>query len=261
MAGESQVTILGCGTSTGVPVISCNCKVCLSAEPKNNRTRSSLHIKTPEISVVIDTGPDLRQQLLREGITYADAILYTHGHVDHTAGLDEARAFCWQRDDRLPLYGSSDTLEILERMFPWGFDDKVYQRGYIRARGVEFSGIFTLGDLVVTPFEVVHASIATHGFHILFPSGNSLAYACDMKSLPGVSYDLLKSCDVHIFDGLRPNSHPSHMTSGEACELADKLGSPCTYLTHLSHEIDYELFSATLPENRHLAYDGLTLSI
>jgi len=257
MGTETKITFLGCGTSTGVPVISCECEVCRSPNPKNNRTRSSLFLESDTTKLLIDTGPDLRQQLLREGITNADALLFTHGHADHTAGFDESRAFCWRREGRLPVYGSADTLHILGQMFPWAFDENYGGRGYVRATGIEFSAPFMIGDFRISPFPVVHASVATHGFRIDLPSGKSLVYASDMKSLPDPAHDLVRLCDVHIFDGLRLEEHPSHMTLSEACALADQLDSPRAYMTHLAHEIEYEREGATLAPNRFLAYDGL----
>jgi len=242
-------------------VISCTCSVCTSEDPKNNRTRSSIFIETPQTKLLVDTGPDLRLQLLREGFTNADAVLFTHGHADHTAGFDEIRAFCWRREDRLPLYGSADTLQILGNMFPWAFDKDYAGRGYVRAEGLLLPERFTIGDLHITPFHVVHASVETHGFVFEFPSGKKLAYASDMKSLPEEHHDLLSQCDLHVFDGLRLVEHPSHMTVDEACALADQLKSPLCYLTHLSHEIDYQIVSNTLPPHRHLAYDGLRLEL
>lgn len=254
---ETKITFLGCGTSTGVPVISCHCEVCRSDDPRDSRTRSSIFLQSPEISLLVDTGPDLRLQLLREEISHADAVLYTHGHVDHTTGLDETRAFCWRRDDRLPMYGSADTLEILARMFPWAFDPSMTYGGYVRATGIKFTEQFQLGDITIIPFEVEHASMATHGFKFILPSGKSFAYASDLKSMPVEHLPLLADCDLHILDGLRFTEHASHMTVGEACALAETLDSPRTYLTHLSHDIHYERDSPGLPPNCKFAYDGL----
>lgn len=259
MSQETKITFLGCGTSTGVPVISCPCKICTSDNPKNNRTRSSIFIQTPTTSVLVDTGPDLRQQLLREKITHADAVLYTHGHADHTVGMDEVRAFCWRREGRLPVYGSAETLEIMTRMFPWAFDVNYQGRGYVRADGILFTDQFNIGDLQVTPFQVHHGSVDTHGFKFLLPSGKSFIYVPDVKTLPDEHLPLLKGCDVHILDGLRLEPHSSHMTVSEACALAQNVESPETYLTHLSHDIDYE--TTPLPENVFFSYDGLSLHL
>ena len=259
MSKHTKITFLGCGTSTGVPVISCECEVCTSTNPKNNRTRSSIFLESDNTQLLIDTGPDLRQQLLRENITNADALLFTHGHADHTVGFDDSRAFCWRREDRLPVYGSGETLQILGQMFPWAFDETYGGRGYVRAQAVEFSDDFMIGDFRIRPFEVIHASVATHGFRIDLPSGQSLAYASDIKSLPPEGKALISDCDLHIFDGLRLEPHPSHMTLSEACALADEIDSPAAYMTHLSHEIEYERETSSLPKNRHLAYDGLNL--
>ncbi len=261
MGVETEIIFLGCGTSTGVPVISCTCEVCTSDDPKNNRTRSSIFLKSENTSLLIDTGPDLRFQLLREGLTHADAVLYTHGHVDHTAGMDEIRAFCWRREDRFPIYGNADTIEILGGMFPWAFDRNYNGRGYVRADAIEFPERFEVGDFTITPFEVVHGAVQTHGFHILLPSGKVLIYASDIKALPPEADELVKEGDVHVFDGLRFEEHPSHMTVQEALALSERVHSKQTYLTHMSHEIDYSRISATLPDHCALAYDGLRLSL
>lgn len=259
MSRQTKITILGCGTSTGVPVISCNCAVCTSDDLKNKRTRSSLFLEHPSASILIDTGPDLRFQLLREKITHADAVLYTHAHADHTVGFDEIRAFCWRREDRLPIYASAETLEVMTRMFPWAFDVNYEGRGYVKAEGKLFPDTFSLGEIQVTPFPVVHSQMETHGFHFSLPSGKSFIYAPDVKSISEEHYPLLKSADLHIIDGLRLEPHPTHMSVKEACELADLLESPETYLTHLSHDINYA--ETPLPPQRHFAYDGLSLSL
>jgi len=162
MGSETKITFLGCGTSTGVPVISCKCSVCLSDDPKNTRTRSSIFLESENTKLLIDAGPDLREQLLREGITETDAILFTHGHADHTAGFDDTRAFCWKREGRLPIHGSEETLGILARMFPWAFDEDYEGRGYIRAKAVPFSESFVIGDFIITPFLVEHASVRSY---------------------------------------------------------------------------------------------------
>ena len=261
MGAETKITFLGCGTSTGVPVISCKCDVCISGDPKNIRTRSSIFLESENTKLLIDTGPDLREQLLREEITEADAILYTHGHADHVAGFDDTRAFCWRREDRLPIHGSEQTIEILARMFPWAFDESYNGRGYIRAKAMPFTSRFHIGDFAITPFLVEHASVETHGFRIDLPSGKSFVYAPDIKRLPDAGMEISRGCDIHIVDGLRHEDHPSHMTVAEALALTQKLDSPRAYLTHISCFVDYHKDSAELPQNRYFAYDGLNFML
>ena len=134
---DSTFTFLGTGTSVGVPVIGCPCDICRSDDPRNKRTRSTVHLRTPELSLLIDFGPDLRLQALREDLTAVDAVLLTHAHLDHLAGFDELRAFCWHRDTTLPIHASPESIAVLQRMFPWAFEDHGY-RGYIRPDPLKF---------------------------------------------------------------------------------------------------------------------------
>ena len=240
-------------------MISCNCEVCTSDNPKDKRTRSSIFIESPTTKILVDTGPDLRAQLLREKITAAHAVVFTHGHADHTVGFDEVRAFCWRREDLLPIHGSEETLEILERMFPWAFNQEKAYQGYVRAEAVPFQNSFTIGDIHITPIPVIHGSVDTHGFRFLLPSGKVLIYIPDAKSIPDLS--LLREANLHILDGLRFEPHPTHMHVDEACAIAEQINSPHTYLTHLSHDIGYERDSSSLPPKRHYAYDGLSIML
>lgn len=261
MSKLSKIIFLGSGTSTGVPVISCSCDVCKSTNPKNKRTRSSIYVESPKTHLLIDAGPDLRQQALRENLTRVDAVLYTHGHADHTTGFDEIRAFCWRREERLPLYGSPDTMEILTRMFPWGFDENYTGRGYVRAKPMPLEDEIQFPDLTVNPYEVIHASLQTHGFFITFPSGKKIAYSSDIKGASEKTKAIMKKANILVIDGLRIEPHPSHFHLSEAIDFAQEIGASKTYLTHMSHEIDYDAVSAELPEGILLAYDGLTLEL
>jgi len=259
MSSEARFLFLGCSTSVGVPVIGCDCEVCLSSDPKNHRTRSSVYLEGDFGSILVDSGPDLHQQALRENLRKVDSVLYTHPHVDHVAGFDELRAFCWRREDDLPLYGSPETLETLKQMYPWAFAAEGTASGYVKAELRPFEGPFEIGTLTITPVEVEHGRVRTHGFRFDY-GNNSIAYISDVKTIPESSMELIKGVQTLVIDGLRYTPHPTHMNIEEAVATSLLLEPKQTYLTHLGHEIDYERTNAELPENIHLAYDGLTLT-
>ena len=157
-----NVLFLGSGTSTGVPVIGCNCEVCRSTDPRNKRWRSSLLVRSATTTLLVDSCPDLRAQALRHNLTAIDAVLYTHEHLDHTTGFDEMRAFCWRRTERLPLYAGAGCLSMLKKMFGWAFDESNTYQGYIRPAAHDHGGQpFTVGDIEVTPVRVLHATVET----------------------------------------------------------------------------------------------------
>lgn len=255
----TTATFLGTGTSVGVPVIGCDCAVCSDRRPGNVRTRSSLHLQSPECSLLIDSGPDLREQALRENIRSVDAVLFTHSHLDHIAGFDELRAFCWRREDPLPLYAGQETLDALERMYPWAIQNT--QKSYVRPELHRIEGPFTIADLSITPVPVQHASVETFGFRVELPQNFTVAYLSDVKAIPERSTPLLQNLDLLIIDALRPEPHPTHMSLEESLAAIDSLQPRQSILTHLAHEIDYDIFSPELPENVALAFDGLKLAI
>jgi len=255
---DSIFTFLGTGTSVGVPVIGCPCGVCASGHPRNNRTRCTVHLRTPELSLLVDFGPDLRLQALREDLTAVDAVLLTHTHLDHVAGFDELRAFCWHREAPLPIHASRDSIMVLQRMFPWAFEDHGY-RGYIRPDPIAFSGPFQVADLKITPLLVDHGAVTTHGFRFDFSGGQSLAYISDVKAIPEATRPLMEGLDVLVLDALRIGKHNTHMSIGESLQASQSIAARRTLFTHLSHEIDYESTSAELPDGVALAYDGLKL--
>ena len=259
-SAESRFLFLGTSTSVGVPVIGCQCSTCTSEHPWDNRTRSSALLEGPWGTLLIDSGPDLREQALREKLSKVDAVLYTHEHVDHIAGFDELRAFCWHREDPLPLYGSRETLAGLERMYPWAFMGEATQRGYVRPEPRPFESTFSFEGLTITPIEVEHGRVRTHGFRFDHDEVGSLAYIPDVKTLPPSSLALLHELDVLVIDGLRHERHSTHMSIGEALVTIDQLKPAHAYLTHLSHELGWEQTNANLPQNVSLAHDGLTLN-
>lgn len=245
----------------GVPVIGCDCAVCTSTDPRNRRTRSSIYLKTDEVQLLVDTGPDLREQALREKLTEIDHVLYTHDHVDHIVGFDEIRAFCWRREDPIPLHGSAHTLASLERMFPWAFGNSA--RNYVRPDPRPFDDFteLLLGDVKVMPFPVEHGASPTHGFLFTLPSGKKVAYAPDVKFFPKASLPSLENLDVLILDALREEPHPTHMSLQEALAAAQQLSPAATILTHLTHDLDFAQTSVKLPPSVSIATDGLTLDL
>ena len=259
MAADFELTFLGTGTSVGVPVIGCDCAVCRSSDPRNKRTRSSIHVHAGEIDVLVDSGPDLREQALRENLRRLDAVLFTHPHVDHVAGFDELRAFCWRRDSPLPMHGGGETLETLQRMYPWAFSPENFYAGYVKPAPIPLNGPFQLGDLRITPLPVHHASVETFGFLFELPGHPPTAYFPDVKSLPPATLDRIRNVDVLIIDALRNAAHPSHMSVAEALAAIEETGAAKAWLTHLGHDNDHATLEATLPPHIRVAHDGLRI--
>lgn len=255
------ITFLGTGTSVGVPVIGCHCAVCTSSDPRNNRTRSSALISTPEVKLLIDSGPDLREQALREKISEIDAVIYTHSHLDHVAGFDEMRAFCWKRDSPLPLYAAESTLEVLKNMFGWAFHQDNTYKGYIKPDPRIIDSPFGIGGLTITPLAVTHGIVETTGFLFENAAGSRLAYLPDVKSIPGTTLALMGGLDLLVIDSLRDVPHATHLSVSEACEISAILSPKKTLLTHLSHDLDHAELAARLPENISPAYDGLAYTV
>ena len=259
MEPEISLTFLGTSTSTGVPVIGCTCDVCCSGDPRLIRTRSSIHLQTDEFSILVDTGPDLREQALREGLNKVDAVLYTHAHLDHITGFDELRAFCWRREAPLPLYGSPSCLREIKRIFEWAFLPTNTYKGYIKPDPIEITAPVQLGRLTVTPVPVTHGSVETHGYRFDFPGMPSTAYLPDVKTIPEESIPLLTEIQILIIDCLHERQHPTHMSLDESLAAAKNLGAKQTYLTHISHELD--VHNVKLPLNCNFAHDGLKLTL
>ena len=257
---STRLIFLGTATSVGVPIIGCDCEVCTSPDPRNKRTRSSLYLESNETRLLVDTGPDLREQALRERLHQIDHVLYTHDHLDHVAGFDELRAFCWHREDPLPIHASAHTLTSLQRMYPWAFGNTA--RNYVRPSPRPFIDFQTLslGDITVQTFPVEHGATPTHGFLFTLPTGQRISYSPDVKSFPPPSKELLKNVDLLIIDALREQPHQSHMSFNEALEASAALAPKQTALTHLTHELDFAQTTAKLPPNIFVATDGLTLS-
>ena len=248
-----KVTFLGTGTSQGVPVIGCECETCRSIDFKDKRLRSSIHLENEKLSVVIDVGPDFRQQVLRAKINWLDAVLLTHEHKDHTAGLDDIRSFNFKQKMDMPIFGRKNVLEQLKLEFAYIFSPKKYP-GVPSVLLNEINGnSFQINEQAIQPIEVMHYKLPVYGFRF-----NNFAYITDAKTIADKEIEKLVGLDVLVLNALQHNSHISHLTLTEAIELAGKIGARQTYLTHISHNLGMSrAVESTLPEGISLAFDGL----
>lgn len=260
MSGFS-LTFLGTGTSVGVPVIGCDCEVCKSTDPRNRRTRSSVVVRHGRSTLLVDSGPDLREQALREQLGAIDAIFYTHAHLDHVAGFDELRAFCWRRDSPLPLHATPACLDALRGMFGWAFQTGARKNpGYVWPDARPIGGVLAFDGLTITPLPVEHAGIDTIG--LLIDDGSArLAYLPDVKQVPPATGALVMDVDVLVVDALRPHPHATHFCTAEALDFSRACRARRTWLTHLGHENDHATLAASLPPGVAVAYDGLTIPV
>lgn len=251
------ITFLGTGTSQGVPVIGCSCEVCKSLDYRDKRLRSSVHIHVNKQSFVIDTGPDFRQQMLREDIGRIDAILFTHAHRDHTAGLDDVRAYNFLQNMDMPVYGMKDTLHQLRNDFAYIFEEHHYPGlPRIDLRPIT-ENPFSINGVKVTPLPVKHFSLPVLGFRI-----GDFSYITDANFISDETYTKLEGTKVFVLNALQQESHISHFTLEQAIEVAHKVKAEQTYFTHLSHKMGlHATVSKELPENISLAVDGLTLTL
>lgn len=251
------ITLLGTGTSSGVPLIGCQCEVCRSLDYRDKRLRVSVHIETHGRSFVIDTGPDFRQQMLREGISHLDAVIFTHQHKDHTAGLDDVRAFNFLQRRDMPVYGRAEVLEQLRREFDYVFAEYRYP-GIPRLQLYEIANEpFEIADITFTPIDVLHHRLPVFGFRI----GN-FAYITDVNHISKTEQAKLKNLDVLVLGALQLEQHISHFTLQEAIDMVETLRPKMAYFTHISHKMGrHGEVERALPPNIRLGYDGLKLRI
>ncbi len=254
-----EITFLGTGTSIGVPVIGCDCAVCTSDDPKNKRLRSSIYIKTDEVELVVDTGPDFRTQCLREGIRHLDAVLFTHAHTDHIMGFDDLRRFTVMEGAKLDIYAKASCLERIKVSFEYLFDGENQYRGYLKPVPHLIQGSFCVGDVEIDPLPVEHGKVETIGFQFTLKNGARVAYIPDAKTVPEATQKLIRGADIFIIDALQPKFHWTHLSIPEAVDLAEKLEMKETWLTHFSCRADYKKIEPTLPDRVHLAWDSLKL--
>lgn len=252
-----KVTFLGTGTSQGVPVIACTCGVCRSGDPRDKRLRTSVMIETSKTKIVIDSGPDFRQQLLREKTRSLDAVVFTHEHKDHIAGLDEVRAFNYICRKKMPVYATERVQTNLKREFPYVFAEEKYP-GIPEIEMFDINDQpFYVNDILLEPINVLHYKLPVKGFKIA-----SFAYITDANFIPESEMKKLKDLDVLVLNTLRRETHISHFNLQEGIELVNQLKPRKAYFTHISHQLGrHEDVSAELPENIELAFDGLQLII
>ena len=260
-----KITFLGTGTSQGVPMIGCNCPVCKSSDPRDNRLRTSALIEEGAFSILIDCGPDFRQQMLRENITDLDAVILTHQHKDHTGGLDDIRAFNYFRKEAFPIYAEEIVQESLKMEYSYAFAEYKYpgvpDYTLHTINEETFTITKTLPDgssasLTITPIRVYHYKLPILGFRI----GN-LVYITDGSSIPASEFSKMQGAELFIINTVRKEKHISHFSLPEALEVIKKVGAPRNYLTHLSHQLGtYRQLESILPDNVHSAYDGLQLT-
>lgn len=249
------VTILGSGTSHGIPMIACDCTVCTSADPRDRRTRPSVAVAWDEATMLIDTSPELRLQSLAGGIRRVDAVLYTHHHFDHIAGLDDLRRFNHVQHRALPCHGLPETLDRIRAMFAYAFeDDPDYPSAKPHLTLHPVAGPFEIGGRTITPIPLLHGRLGILGYRV-----GGFAYCTDVSEIPGDSWPLLAGLDVLILDALRKRPHPTHFNLEQAVDHARRIGARRTLFTHIAHELPHEETNRSLPEGMSLAHDGLVV--
>lgn len=251
------VTFLGTGTSQGVPFIGCPCPVCTSKDKKDQRLRSSIWIKSDTTSVIIDTGPDFRYQMLRAKVKEIDGVVYTHGHKDHVAGLDDIRAYNYWQQKGIDLYTDELTREVLTREFQYVFNGVQYPGIPVLELHTIGEHMFTIGDLAFQPIRVMHYKLPVLGFRI----GN-FTYITDANFIPVEEMNKIAGSNIVVLNALRHEPHISHFTLAEAIQQARETGAGEIYFTHISHQLGlHQEVTADLPPGMHLAYDGLQLHL
>ncbi|MCX8142796.1 MAG: MBL fold metallo-hydrolase [Bacteroidia bacterium] len=253
-----ELIFLGTGTSQGVPLIACDCNVCTSQDSKDKRLRSSVLVRTSQTTLVVDTGPDFRQQMLRENVKVLDAVLFTHEHKDHIAGLDDVRAYNFILKKKMPVYATKRVINALQREFYYIFNDEKYPGIPEIDIHLIDNQAFYIQDIHIQPVELLHYKLPVLGF--IF--NQRLAYITDANYISPPEKNKLKNLDVLIINALRREKHISHFTLQEALDIIQELQPKKAYLTHISHQLGtYKEVSKELPQNVFLAYDGLKITL
>lgn len=255
-----KITILGCGTSQGVPVIGCECDVCRSTDPRDKRLRTSILIQTDSTTICVDAGPDFRQQMLRENVKHLDAILITHHHKDHIGGLDDVRSFNFLQNISMPIYASPEAQEEIKREYSYAFVDK--EELYPGAPTYNLIDIkdnmpIKINELTIEPIPLLHLKMLCYAFRI-----GKFAYVTDFSYMSEESFEKLKGVEYLVIEALRKEKHYSHICLSEAIDIAQRLNVKKAWFTHISHTMGKaEDVNKTLPSNMLLAYDGLSITI
>ena len=252
-----KITVLGSGTSVGVPTIGCHCSVCTSADPRDNRLRPSILVTYEGRNVLIDTTPDFRTQALRAGIDRLDAVIFTHAHADHIMGLDDVRPFNFRQRDRIPIFATPDTMAAVQRCFPYIFDgrDRPSNIPQLDARLIHGERFDVFG-LDFLPIPILHGSQTIHGFRF-----GAAAYLTDHSDIPERSLEQLRSLDVLFLDALRYKPHPTHSTVDHSIKTVEKLQPRRAFFTHICHDLGHQRAESLLPPHIRLAYDGLEILV
>ncbi len=257
---RAEIVFLGSGTSMGVPTLGCGCAVCTSTDPRDRRTRPSIAVlfrdTQQERCVLIDSGPDFRQQALREGITRIDAVLYTHAHADHILGLDDLRPLSFKGAEKIPLYADPATAHVLNTVFEYTFSEanKYPHKARVALHPLEARTRMFGADFVTVP--LLHGALETVGFRF----GNA-AYLTDMSAIPDASFGLLENLDVLVLDALRRTPHPSHSNLETSLQFVEKIRPRQAWFTHMSHDLGHAETERELPPHVRLAYDGLRIPV
>ena len=254
----TSFTVLGSGTSTGVPSVACDCATCTSTDPRDRRLRTSVLVKTATTTVFIDTSPDFRYQMLTHGVMHIDGIVYTHHHFDHIGGFDDIRPYQFRSRAPMAVYAMRETLDVLHSTFPYAF-------GLVESTGASTPEVvevviddepFTIGDVTLLPIPMRHGKrLRVNGYRI-----GSVAYCTDVNHIPRSSLDRLRNLDTLIIDGLRFEEHPTHFTVPQALSIIEELKPRQAFLTHIAHQIRHADVEPQLPNHVRLAYDGLVVS-
>ena len=251
---KATLTVLGSGTSMGVPTIGCNCKVFSSSDAHDRRTRPSIMLEYSGHIVLIDSTPDFREQALRERITRIDAVLYTHAHADHILGLDDLRPLTFKREQKLPLYADDNTAKIIERMFSYVFDPESTYSTRPQVTLHRLNGTLDLFGAKFQPLKVLHGDSEITAYRF-----GTAAYLTDFSTIPEATLNALHGLDVLFLDALRRRPHPTHSSLDESLKIVEKLAPNRAFFVHMSHDLGHEETNASLPPHIRLAHDGLKL--
>lgn len=251
-----EFTILGCGSSAGTPAIGCDCPTCTSTDPRNTRTRCSAYVRVGEAGFLIDTGPDLRQQALREGVTQVDAVLYTHPHADHLNGIDDLRAFCYIKQGPVTLFGNDFTINNIRTRFDYALAAPSQQWDKPVLQTELIDGPFQFLDVPIQPIPLEHGKWPCLGYRI----GN-VAWLTDLSHIPDESLELLQGLEVLFLDCLRQKPYVSHLGVDQSLEWAARIGAKRTILIHMTHGLEFHALSEQCPPGIEVGYDGLTVRV
>lgn len=250
----ATLTILGSGTSMGVPTIGCRCAVCTSTDPRDRRTRPSILIDYDSRRVLIDSSPDFREQAIREGIQHIDAVVYTHSHADHILGLDDLRPLTFHRSGKIPLYAQPRAAATIRHIFQYIFAGDYKFGGLAQVELNEFVGPVELFGVTFQPIPVLHGDAEICGFRV-----GSAAYLTDFSEIPEASEEMLRGLDILILDALRHKPHPTHSTVENSLAIIDRVRPRRAFFTHMCHDLGHEVTNATLPDHVRLSFDGMKL--